>query len=424
MVGTLNIVRGGSGEGLNNRMWKNRNFLLLMFGVAVSSTGLWVGIIGNLEFLQKNVESSFLQALLLLSGFLVGVFLAPMAGRIIDRGDKKKILIYAGLARCFAIVFMYLAIANDNVWWMLIYTFIIGIAGTFSNPAMQTLIPLIVKKENLLQANGVYMNIFTGARIAGTALGGAMLVGMSLTAMYTVTLVSYIILLFLTFYIAVEQKPREKSADSKKESFFSTLKELYPIVKNQSKVVYGIFLLIPPYLFLSGFNLMVIEISQIQHNPGIKGILYTTEGLCVFLGTFLARRFFRERPRLPYLFAITFLIATAHTSLFLANHPVMSVVSFGLFGLSAGMLFPVTTTIFQTDIPSDYHGRFFSIKGMTDNIIFQILMLLTGLFLDTIGFKKMVIGFGISSFVIASIILLQYRSKMNQNKRKPVAMVK
>ncbi|MED2971780.1 MFS transporter [Fictibacillus sp. B-59209] len=159
-------------------MWKNRNFLLLMFGVAVSSTGLWVGIIGNLEFLQKNVESSFLQALLLLSGFLVGVFLAPMAGRIIDRGDKKKILIYAGLARSFAIVFMYLAIANDNVWWMLIYTFIIGIAGTFSNPAMQTLIPLIVKKENLLQANGVYMNIFTGARIAGTALGGAMLVGM------------------------------------------------------------------------------------------------------------------------------------------------------------------------------------------------------------------------------------------------------
>ncbi|KSU84472.1 Major Facilitator Superfamily protein [Fictibacillus enclensis] len=404
-------------------MWGNKNFLLLMFGVAVSSTGLWVGIIGNLEFLQKNVDSSFLQALILLSGFLVGVFLAPMAGRIIDRGDKKKILIYSGFARCLAIGFMYLAIAYNNVWWMLIYTFVIGISGTFSNPAMQTLIPLIVKKEELLQANGVYMNLFTGARIAGTALGGVMLVGMSLSALYTVTLISYVILLIATFYMKVDVTPREKTEGGKKESFFGTLKDLYPIVRDQHKVVYGILLLIPPYLFLSGFNLMVIEISQIQHYPGIKGILYTTEGLCVFLGTYLAKRFLKEA-KLPYLFGIVFISALAHISLFMASHLVMSVISFGFFGLAMGLLFPVTTTIFQTDIPAEYHGRFFSIKGMTDNIIFQILMLLTGLFLDTIGFEKMVITFGVCSFIIASLIYLQYRIREKQNSRKPVAAAK
>ncbi|MDN4526002.1 MFS transporter [Fictibacillus fluitans] len=404
-------------------MWGNKNFLLLMFGVAVSSTGLWVGIIGNLEFLQKNVESSFLQALILLSGFLVGVFLAPMAGRIIDRGDKKEILIYSGIARCLAIGFMFLAIAYNNVWWMLIYTFVIGISGTFSNPAMQTLIPLIVKKEELLQANGVYMNLFTGARIAGTALGGVMLVSMSLSALYTVTLVSYVILLFATFYLKVDETPREKTDGGKKESFFSTLKELYPIVRHQHKVLYSIFLLIPPYLFLAGFNLMVIEISQIQQYPGIKGILYTTEGLCVFLGTYLARRFLKDA-KLPYLFGIVFICALAHISLFMASHLVMSVVSFGFFGLAMGLLFPVTTTIFQTDIPADYHGRFFSIKGMTDNILFQILMLLTGLFLDTIGFEKMVITFGICSFFIASLIFLQYRIREKQNSRKPVVAAK
>ncbi|MDM5198176.1 MFS transporter [Fictibacillus enclensis] len=404
-------------------MWGNKNFLLLMFGVAVSSTGLWVGIIGNLEFLQKNVDSSFLQALILLSGFLVGVFLAPMAGRIIDRGDKKKILIYSGFARCLAIGFMYLAIAYNNVWWMLIYTFVIGISGTFSNPAMQTLIPLIVKKEELLQANGVYMNLFTGARIAGTALGGVMLVGMSLSALYTVTLISYVILLIATFYMKVDVTPREKTEGGKKESFFGTLKDLYPIVRDQHKVVYSILLLIPPYLFLSGFNLMVIEISQIQHHPGIKGILYTTEGLCVFLGTYLAKRFLKEA-KLPYLFGIVFISALAHISLFMASHLVMSVISFGFFGLAMGLLFPVTTTIFQTDIPAEYHGRFFSIKGMTDNIIFQILMLLTGLFLDTIGFEKMVITFGVCSFIIASLIFLQYRIREKQNSRKPVAAAK
>ncbi|MBY6037678.1 MFS transporter [Fictibacillus nanhaiensis] len=402
-------------------MWRNRNFLILMFGLAVSSTGLWVGIIGNLEFLQKNVESSFLQALIILAGFLVGIFLAPMAGRIIDRNNKKKILIYAGFARCIAVFFMYIAIATNNVWWMVVYTLVIGISGTFSQPAMQTMLPLIVKKEELLDANGVNMNIFTASRIVGTALGGVMLVGMSLFAVYTATLISYIILLISTFFLNVEEKPKEADKSGKKESFFRTLGELYPIVRKQSKVVYGIFLLIPAYLFLSGFNLMVIEISEFQDNPGIKGILYTTEGICVFIGTFLSKRFFRDDPKLSYMVAITFIIATAHTSLFLADHPIMSILSFGLFGLAAGTLFPVVTTIFQTDVPSEYHGRFFSIKGMVDNIIFQVLMLLTGLFLDTIGFEKMVIGFGVSSFVIAAIILFQYKGKKSA---KRVALIK
>ncbi len=395
-----------------------------MFGLAVSSMGLWVGIIGNLEFLQKNVESSFLQALIILAGFLVGIFLAPMAGRVIDRSNKRNILIYAGFARCVAILFMYLAIATNSVWWMLIYTFVIGISGTFSNPAMQTMMPLIVKKDQLLAANSVHVNIFTGARIVGTALGGVMLVGMSLFSLYTVTLISYVILLIATFFIHVEENVKKTDEKKKKENFISTLKDLYPVVRNQRMVVNGIFVLIPAFLFIAGFNLMVIEISELQNNPGIKGILYTTEGLCVFLGTFIANRFFKENPKLSYMLGITFIIAAAQLSLVFADQQIMSVISFGIFGLAAGTLFPVVTTIFQTDVPSEYHGRFFSIKGMVDNIIFQALMLLTGLFLDTIGFKMMVISFGISSFVFVTFLLIRNVSENDRIKKNPVAISK
>ncbi|WLD94784.1 MFS transporter [Alkalihalobacillus sp. AL-G] len=405
-------------------MWKNRNFMLLMFGLAVSSTGLWVGIIGNLEFLQQNVESSFLQALIILSGFLVGIFLAPMAGRVIDRGNKRNILIYAGIARCSAIFFMYMAIAANSVWWMLVYTFVIGISGTFANPAMQTLLPMIVSKGQLLEANGIHVNIFTGARIVGTALGGVMLVSMSLFSLYTVTLISYVLLLVSTFFIQVDEGAKSLEKGNEKENFLSTIRELFPIIKERPMVVNGILLLIPAFLFLSGFNLTVIEISELQHDSGIKGVLYTTEGLCVFLGTYLSKRFFNENPRLKYLLVITLVIATAHTSLILADHPMMSIFSFGLFGLAAGTLFPVVTTIFQTEVPSDYHGRFFSIKGMVDNIIFQVLMLLTGLFLDTIGFKTMVIGFGITSFIFVFGIIIIRRLKISRKKTNSVTISK
>jgi MFS transporter, DHA3 family, macrolide efflux protein len=385
-------------------MWKNRNFLILIAGVAVSNLGLWVGIIGNLEFLQRNVESSFLQAAIILAGFLVGIFFAPMAGRVIDRSSKKKVLVYTGGIRATAVLFMFAAIYTNSVWWMVVYTLVIGLSATFSNPAMQTLIPLIVKQSDLIAANGVFVNIGTAARIIGTALGGLMLVSMSLFSLYFITIISYILIFVATLLLKVDEEIVETSRVKHKESMLTTMKELSPVLKAAPMVINGLLLLVPAYFFLSGFNLMIIEISEMQHSSAIKGMLYTTEGICVFVGTILAKRFFGDKGTVLPLLITSFLIAIAHLSLFFADHQLMSMISFGLFGLSMGTFFPIVTTIMQTEIPKTVHGRFFSIKGMVENILFQILMLLTGLFLDTIGFKKMVISFGIISLVFVSII--------------------
>ncbi|GAA0320029.1 MFS transporter [Bacillus carboniphilus] len=379
-------------------MW-NRNFLIIILGVGVSSIGLWVGIIGNLEFLARNVESSFLQALIILAGFVVGVFLAPMAGRVIDRSEKKRVLMITSFVRTVAIGFMFLAIAYNSVAWMVVYTFVIGITVTFANPAMQTVIPRIVPKEHLLAANGVYMNIFTGARIVGTALGGVMIVAMSLNALYLVTMISYFVLLIATAFLRIEGDVKTEVKEKKKENFVSTFTELWPVIKGKPMVINGLLLMIPCFFFLAGFNLMVIEIGEMQGNPGIKGILYTAEGLAVLVGTFMAKRFFKDKQNIKPLLLITLFISLTQLSLFFADVSFMPVVSFAIFGLAAGSLFPIITTIFQTEIPESHHGRFFSIRGMVENIIFQILMLLTGFFLDTIGFKKMVIVFGVISLL-------------------------
>ena len=56
--------------------------------------------------------------------------------------------------------------------------------SAFYFPALQSVIPLIVREHELLQMNGVHMNVGTIARIAGTSLGGILLVVMSLQYMY------------------------------------------------------------------------------------------------------------------------------------------------------------------------------------------------------------------------------------------------
>jgi MFS-type transporter involved in bile tolerance (Atg22 family) len=69
-------------------------------------------------------------------------------------------------------------------------------------------------------------------------------------------------------------------------------------------------------------------------------------------------------------------------------------------GAAAGMFYPMSSTLFQRSVPKEYHGRFFSFRGMMDRIMFQVVLLSTGFLLDWIGFKGMVLSFGSLSFLL------------------------
>jgi MFS transporter, DHA3 family, macrolide efflux protein len=168
---------------------------------------------------------------------------------------------------------------------------------------------------------------------------------------------------------------------------------------------------------------MMIEISELQADSSIKGIIYTVEGICVFIGTFLAKRFFNDAKSLKPLIFLSFVISISQLSLYFADMKITSIISFAMFGIAAGALFPVVTTIFQTEIDSEYHGRFFSMKGMVENILFQVLMLLTGLCLDTIGFKVMVVIFGTIS-IIYVIIIAVFRNTTYETTKADIAITK
>jgi len=160
-------------------------------------------------------------------------------------------------------------------------------------------------------------------------------------------------------------------------------------------------LIVIPTLFIGGFNLMVIDISELQNDSTIKGYLYTAEGLCFMLGAFAVKRISKGKNLFKLLILFSFIIAFAHLSLFFAHIKWISILSFGLFGIGAGCFFPIAATIFQTEIPKEYHGRFFSFRSMLDRVLFQVVLLSTGLLLDTIGLEYMVLLFGSISLLIA-----------------------
>lgn len=388
-------------------MWKNRNVWIILTGEFVAGLGLWLGIIGNLEFMQEKVPSDFVKALILAGGLLAGVAIGPLAGRLTDQGSKKKIMLISSVVRALSVLFMFVAIETGSVLWMVVFLVFLQGSAAFYFPALQAAIPLIVKERELLALNGIHMNVSTLSRVIGTAIAGILLTLISLRDVYALSLVAYLLLAVATWFLNIDETvaPSAKKVDKSSGGF----KDVFPIIKSIPVIFMTLVMTLIPLLFIGGFNLLVINISELQDSTAIKGWIYTAEGIAFMAGAFLIKRIGEKFSVFSILFTFSFLIGVAQLMLYFADIPAVSIAAFVLFGFSVGCFFPTAVTIFQTRMPKDYHGRFFSFRNMLDRIVFQVVLLVTGFFLDLIGLQLMVVMFGISSILMTGAFLVYTR---------------
>jgi MFS transporter, DHA3 family, macrolide efflux protein len=390
-------------------MWKNKNVWILLTGEFIAGLGLWIGIIGNLEFMQEHVPSDFLKSLILAGGLLAGIVVGPLAGKITDQTSKKKVMLVSGLARAFSVIFMLIAIQTGSIWWMVIFLVFLQVSAAFYFPALQAAVPLVVKEKDLLQMNGVHMNVATVSRVVGTALAGALLVIMPLSMVYSLSLVAYLGLFFLTWLLNFNEEHTDSRLTKSKNIKGASFKDVFPIIKGLPIVLMTLILTLIPLLFLGGFNLVVINISELQDSTAIKGLIYTAEGVGFMLGAFMVKKLSQKMSPYRILFFFSFIIGLSQLLLYFANISYLTLAAFLIFGFAVGCFFPTASTIFQTKIPKEYHGRFFSFRNMLDRVGFQVVLLLTGFLLDAVGLQYMCVIFGLLSIVATVIFYTRSR---------------
>ena len=391
-------------------MWKNRNIWIILTGELIAGLGLWTGIIGNLEFMQEKIPSDFVKALIMSAGLLAGIIAGPLAGKIIDQSKKKTVLLISGVGRMLSVIFMLIAISTGSVWWMVAFMVSIQLSATFYFPALQATIPLVVKDDDLLAMNGWHMNVATISRVLGTALAGIMLVYWSLISLYWISMIAYGALLLFTLMLRIDEgegrEAKVKSADNK-----SGFMEVFPVLKAYPAVGMTLIMTLIPLLFIGSFNLIVINISEIQDSASIKGLIYTFEGIAFMVGTFVVKYISRKWRTTTILFSFATLVAVAEFMLFFAESTVITLSAFAVLGFALGCFFPTAMVIFQKQMPKEYHGRFFSFRNMLERVMFQVVLLTAGAFLDIIGLQSMVIIFGVISLSMTAIFFVQMKKR-------------
>ncbi|AVK84762.1 MFS transporter [Lysinibacillus sp. B2A1] len=389
-------------------MWHNRNVWIILLGEFVVGLGLWAGIIGNLAFMQEVVPSDFHKSLIISCGILAGLVVGPLAGCIIDRSRKKTVVQQASVARIISVLFMFMALYTNSVIWMILFLITLQIAAAFYMPALQSIIPMIVKDNDLMALNAWQMNARTISRIIGTAAAGFMLSFFELKWLYIISFIVYMIMFFITSFLQLDETENSSLTNKEKGNF----KEVLPMVKEHPIVLMTLVLMLIPTLFLGSFNLVIMKISEIHQSTTISGLLYTVEGIGFMLGA-AGLKMIAERVKIgTLLFTLAFIIGSMELMLLLSDIKFFALLTFGVFGFSVGCFFPTTMVIFQKQVPKNFHGRFFSFRNMIDSVIFQVVLLSTGMMLDLIGLSGMGLVFGIISLSL-TISFLLYSKKKN-----------
>ncbi|MEK4627002.1 MAG: MFS transporter [Solibacillus sp.] len=389
-------------------MWRNQNVWIVLSGEFIVGLGLWAGIIGNLAFMTEFVPSDFYKSVILAIGMLAGVVIAPLAGKIIDANSKKKVLLASSIVRVFTVLIMFAAIALDSVLLMVIFLIALQIAATFFMPAIQSIIPKIVDKKDLLSLNGWHMNARTLSRIVGAAAAGLFVAYVDLIWLYVISFVMYIAMFFILMGLKIDEDEPSINEEKKENGSF---KEVLPVLKRYPVVLVTLVLMVVPILFLASFNLVIMKISQMHNSTSISGLLYTVEGVGFMLGAVAVKYLGIRFKTGTMLFTIALSIGVMQSLLYFSTIEIMSVIIFAVFGFTVGCFFPTTMTIFQKQVPAEFHGRFFAFRNMIDQTLFQVVLLSTGALLDWFGLPITGLVFGLFSLVLTVFFMMYLKIK-------------
>lgn len=151
----------------------HRDFRLLWFAQIVSEIGDWFFAIAVYSLLLEFTGQAKSVGLAVVLQLLPQVFMAPLAGILNDRLNRRAVMIFADLARFFIILAMLFVRGPELVWFIYILLFLETTMWALFEPGRQAIIPQLCRsRDEVLAANALSSMTWSFNLAVGASLGG------------------------------------------------------------------------------------------------------------------------------------------------------------------------------------------------------------------------------------------------------------
>ncbi|MFW5709249.1 MAG: MFS transporter [Chloroflexota bacterium] len=357
----------------------NPNYARLWSAQVISLLGDWFNTIALSVLVAEFTDGSGLAvSLYLLSRFLPPMLFSPFAGVMVDRFNRKTILMLCNVLRTFVVLGFLLAQTPDMLWLIYALTIVQFTLSALFEPGQSAITPSLVPREDLVIANTLASITWSVMLALGAIVGGVVALVLGIQIALIIDAATFAIAGFLISQIRVEISTAETPVTSEdlqeSGSFLDGLRYLrrHPTTAATLMVKGG-------GSIGNTDTLMTVYATQLFVMGGSGqlslGIMYSAFGIGSVLGPVILNRFNNGSVnRMRFLIGVGFVWAVLGWML-LGWPAALWIVCLGLairaMGGSANWTY--SSVILQKSVPDRYLGRVFSL----DMAIFQLVTVLS-----------------------------------------------
>lgn len=138
----------------------------------ISFLGDWFVFVALAGYIEDATDSEFLVSLVLVSLSLPSFLASPLAGPVVDRVDRRRLLIGASAGQAIAASGL-LLLAENRIWVAFVFQGMVAVLAAFVKPSIDAAIPNLVRNADELRKANALMGSTWGVMLAlGAGLGG------------------------------------------------------------------------------------------------------------------------------------------------------------------------------------------------------------------------------------------------------------
>jgi len=379
------------------RALRHRNFRLFFGGQSISLIGTWMTRVATSWLVYRLTKSALLLGTVGFAGQIPTFLLAPIAGVIVDRIDRRKVLVWTQtLAMVQSLALAWLTLSHRiTISEILALSAMQGVINAFDMPGRQSfMVKMVEDRADLSNAIAINSSMVNAARLIGPSLAGILIAATSEGWCFLVDGVSYIAV--IASLLMMRLPPSEEQREA--ASMLTQLKEGWTYVAGFVPIrsILSLFAL----LSLMGWPFMVLMpvfAAQVLHGgPHTLGFLMGAVGVGSLVSalSLVMRRSVRGLAKMIPIAAAIFgvgLICFGFSQFFWLSMVMMCVTGFGMMqGLTT------SNTIIQTLVDDELRGRVMSYYTMAFVGMAPFGSLLAGTLAHAIGAQRTVIVSGVA----------------------------
>ena len=343
-----------------------RTFGVIWFGQLVSTIGSGLTSFALGLWVYEQTGSATLYAFNLLALLLPNVLLSPLVGALVDRWDRRRIMILADTGAGFVTLTLALLFFSGRlaVWHIYVAIFTSAAFSSFQWPAYSAATTLLVPKKHLARAGGMVQMGQSLSRLLTPAIAGALFATGGLGSLILIDFVTFLFAVATLLLIRIPRPKRSAVATAVKGSLLREGLYGWTYIKARPGLM-GLLLAGASWNLLWGIaNAVLVPMVLELYSPDVAGYVSSVIGSGLLTGTLVMSIW--GGPRRLVLGALVSLIASGFFAILLGLRPSLALIAIGCFGvhLAVPLYSASSQAIWQRKVQPDLQGRVFAARRM------------------------------------------------------------